>query len=348
MTEPPIRIGFIGAGGICKTRHLPGLAGIAGAEVRSVCNRSEQSSRRVAEEWSIPQIDRDWRELIAREDIDAVFIGTWPYTHMEMSVAALDAGKHVFCQARMACDLAEAKRMVAAAERHPDLVSMLCPPPHRMPWEPYIRSLIDADELGELREVHVVSLNASNLNPDQITFRERVEFSGKQVLAVGIVAETLNAWVGEYDTLQAITATPVATKTDSDGSTHHIRIPQTVMIHGRLQNGAAITEHHSGLWAHSQRDEIVIVGSRGTLRVVPMRSIEFARVGEELAPVKVPADQQRDWRVEADFIEAVRRARAGQSWRVSPDFHEGLKYMRKVEALHAAAATGETVQPASL
>lgn len=348
MAETPIRIGFIGAGGICKTRHLPGLAKIDGIEVRTVANRSEESSRKVAAEWSIPEIDSDWRQLIARDDLDAVFIGTWPYTHKEMTLAALEAGKHVFCQARMANDLAEAKAMVEAADRHPELVTMLCPPPHRMPWEPYIKRMIDSGELGELREVYVSALNGANLRTDQVTFRERVEFSGKQILGIGIIAETLNAWVGEYDTLSATFQTPIRTKTDADGNTVEIHIPQIVMAHGRLQNGAVIAEHHSGVSEHVQGSEIRITGSKGTLRVTPMRSIEFGRTGEELKPVDVPESEQRDWHAEEDFIAAVRNAMAGKSWQVSPDFHEGLRYMRKMEALHAAAEAGRAVKMAEV
>ncbi len=277
-----------------------------------------------------------------------MFIGTWPYMHREMSVAALDAGKHVFCQARMAGDLEDANAMVAAADNHPELVNMICPPPHRLRWEPYIRRLIETGEMGELRDVQLTGFNGANLDPHKITWRERVEYSGKQALAVGIFAEMLNAWVGEYDTLSATTATPIKTKTDDNGKPYDIQIPQIVMIHGRLQNGAAIVEHHSGVSPHVQGSEIIIVGSKATLRIVPMQSIEFAKVGEELAPADVPQSEQDDWHVERDFINAIHQARAGKSWQVSPDFHEGLKYMKKVEAIDRAAQTGQAVRLADL
>src|SRR5919201_135379 len=114
-----LRIGIIGAGGIVKSRHLPALRAVEGVEVVAVCNRSRESGEEVAREWQIPEVMTDWRALVARPDLDAVLIGTWPYTHAEMSIAALEAGKHVFCQARMARNLAEARQMLAAAERHP-------------------------------------------------------------------------------------------------------------------------------------------------------------------------------------------------------------------------------------
>ena len=91
MSSDNIRLGFIGAGAICRDRHLPGLKKIDGIELVACCNRSEASSRAIADTWNFREVTADWRELVARDDIDAVFIGTWPYTHLEMSAAALEA-----------------------------------------------------------------------------------------------------------------------------------------------------------------------------------------------------------------------------------------------------------------
>lgn len=289
--------------------------------------------------------------LIARDDIDAVFIGTWPGTHAEMSIAALEAGKHVFCQARMAPNLDDARAMLAAAEASPRLVNMICPPPHRMPWEPYVVHLLNEGRLGELRDVRLVSINNSNADPCKVTWREQVEHSGQQMLQLGIWAETLIAWLGEYESLWAVTATPIATKTDVSGHTHTIGIPQVALIQGRLANGATITEHHSGLSLHESMNFVTIYGSEATLRIDAMQSIQYAKIGQELCPVEVPAGRLRDWQVEADFIGAVRMAMDGappEQRPVSPDFTQGMKYMRKIAAVHLSAESGRPVDPRAL
>lgn len=342
-----IGIGFIGAGGIARQRHIPGLKAIPGVELVAVCNRNETSSQRAAKEFGFKAIETDWRTLVARPDIDAVFIGTWPYTHCEMSVAALAAGKHVFCQARMAMDLEEAQRMVAAANAWPQLVNMLCPPPHRMPYEPFVRTAIRKGLLGELREVEVACLDASCDNPDTITWRERIEYSGKQIMQVGIWAELLNAWVGEYDTLKAVCHTPVQHKTDADGKPYAIQIPQVVLIEGKLANGAVINEQHSGVSQEPPMNSITIYGSAGRFRYPIGGELLFGKTGEPLKPADVPKELTCSWQVEHSFIVAVRAARAGvppQQRRVSPDFNEGLKYMKKVEAVHLSARTGQPVK----
>ena len=345
-----IRIGFIGAGSICRTRHLPGLAKIAGADVVAVCNQSQASSESVAHDFHIPEVEQDWKRLVARNDLDAIFIGTWPYMHREMSIVALESGKHVFCQARMCMDLAEAKDMVAAAQSHPKQVNMICPPPTRMPFELWVRHTIESGQLGQITAVELMSSGGANLQRDTVHWRERVEYSGKQIMAMGIYAETLNAWVGPYKELSARAATPIDKKTDESGNRISIGVPQVVTITGQLVNGAVAVEHHLGVATDrsTPTDRLTIWGLDGTIRTYFGNTIEFARAGEELKIADVPDHFQRDWMVEQDFIAAVRAARRGNSWQVSPDFAEGLLYMQKVEAVHRAAHTSQAVKISDL
>ncbi len=336
-----IRIAIIGAGGIFRQRHLPGLRQHDDAILRAVCNRTEASGRAVAEAWGIEQVGADWRELIERDDVDAVMIGTWPYRHCEMSIAALEAGKHVFCQARMCMNWEEANAMAEAARRHPEQVAMLCPPPHRMPWEPAIKRMIDDGRLGEIYAVQVLCLDDSCANG--LNWRQRAEYSGLQAMQVGIWAETLNAWVGECEALAAAVAIPIQTKPDDDGKPYAIRIPQIIAVSGTLAGGAVLVEHHSGVCQHEAINRATIFGSRGTLRIDAMKQIQFGRENEPLRPLDIPVDQQWRWDVETQFLDAVRSALRGETWGVSPDFTEGLRYMRKVQAIHDSAASGQAI-----
>ena len=102
MSSSDIRIGIIGAGQITRKRHLPGFQSIPGVSVVAVCNRRRETAARVAREFDISKIHGTWEDLIADPDVDAVVIGAWPYLHCSVTLAALDAGKHVLTQARMA------------------------------------------------------------------------------------------------------------------------------------------------------------------------------------------------------------------------------------------------------
>ena len=129
MSLKPVRIGFVGAGGNTRVKHIPGFKAIPGVQLVSVANRSRASSQKVADEFGIPKVYDDWKALVRADDIDAVCIGTWPYMHCEITVAALEAGKHVLTEARMAMDTAQAKTMLAASRKRPDLVTQIVPGP---------------------------------------------------------------------------------------------------------------------------------------------------------------------------------------------------------------------------
>src|SRR5438270_7536166 len=117
MSERPIRVGFVGAGRNTRSRHIPGLSKQPGVEFVAVANRSRESGERVAKEFGIRRVEGDWHDVVRAPDVDAVCIGTWPYTHCEMTVAALAAGKHVLCEARMAMNAAEGRRMRSEERR---------------------------------------------------------------------------------------------------------------------------------------------------------------------------------------------------------------------------------------
>ena len=87
MSEQPIRIGLIGAGANTRLHHIPGFQAIDGVELVAVCNRSEESGRRVAEEFGIARVVIDPEAIFADATIDAVCIGTWPYRHQSSACA---------------------------------------------------------------------------------------------------------------------------------------------------------------------------------------------------------------------------------------------------------------------
>src|SRR5690348_17159392 len=129
MANDLIRVGIIGLGGNARLRHIPGLRACAGVDVVAVCNRRSESTRVAAAEFGIAKTYEHWQDLIADPQIDAVVIGTWPYLHCPITLAALAAGKHVLTEARMAMNAAEAHQMLAASKLYPQLVCQVVPSP---------------------------------------------------------------------------------------------------------------------------------------------------------------------------------------------------------------------------
>ena len=139
---------------------------------------------------------QNWAELLGMPDLDIIWIGTPPYMHSAVTISALEAGKHVFCQARMAMDLAEAEEMLTASRRYPELVTMLCPPPHGMRGDLLVQKLLAEKVLGRPHHLRLQSLNSGFLDPDAPAhWRQRIEISGLNTLTLGIYAEVLQQLV---------------------------------------------------------------------------------------------------------------------------------------------------------
>jgi predicted dehydrogenase len=114
LIDQLIHIGIVGAGANTTSRHIPGLQAIHGVKLLSVCNRRPESSQRVADQFGIPKTFTSWHDLVTDSEIDAVVIGTWPYLHHPVTLAALDQEKHVLCEARLAMNARQAHEMLAA------------------------------------------------------------------------------------------------------------------------------------------------------------------------------------------------------------------------------------------
>lgn len=337
-----LRVGFVGLGSICRQRHVPGLKRIPGVEIVAVANRSRASSERAAAEFGIPEICEDWRELVARPDLQAVFIGTWPYMHREVALAALDAGKHVFCQARMAMNAAEALDMVRRA-RALDLVAALCPVPFGLKYDRAMARMLREGELGEIRLVQAASLSGAYADPETpMNWRKDHRLSGLNMHTLGMYVEVMHRWFGWTAEVSAQTQTFTPERVDETGAHVEVRIPDQILLAARQRNGIPIQYAFSTVARHPV-DRVEVYGSEATLRYdVASDAMTVARAGETaFSEVEVRPDEAYDvaqWRVEEDFVAAIREGRP-----YHPDFEDGVRYMQVVDAVYTSASSGKVV-----
>ncbi len=340
MSEP-LRIGLVGAGGIVKSRHLPGFRKIDGVELVTVCNRSHESSEAVAREWDIAEVDEDWRDLVARPDLDIIVIGTWPYLHRDITSAALMAGKHVFCQARMTMNLADARHMYELSQLS-DKVTAICPPPHVMSVDKLVKQMLADGYLGELRHVRLTSLSGGGAAPDQpASWRQIQAYSGLNAMAMGIWAEILIDWCGPCAEVWANHRTWVDERPNPLGGRYHVTIPDSVTALATFRNGAQGIFHWSAVALHGGGERIELHGSEGTIiHQVGQDFVEAGRCGEAgLTSVTVPPELRNEWTVEENFIQAIR-----EGVPVQTSFLDGLRYMELVEAIYRAHESGGVVR----
>lgn len=341
MSQNTLKIGIIGAGGIVRQRHLPNLKKIEGVEVVAVSNRRQETAEKVAQDFNIPRVIDKWEKIIEMPELDIIWIGTTPYMHETITLAALEAGKHVFCQARMAMNYQQARNMYQKSQQT-DRVTMLCPPPHGMKGDRFIRKLISEGFLGKLYHVRLTSLSATFADPDQpVHWRQEIEISGYNVLALGIYIEVLNRWVGYAKSVQAHNQVFIPTRIHPDtGKPYTIKIPDSTTILAELENGAQGIYHLSGVARFAPSDMIELYGSEGTLVYhIQGDTIRGGRKEDkELKTLEIPKELEKTWTVEQDFIDAIREGKP-----VSPNFYEGLRYMEFVEAVARANEIGQRV-----
>lgn len=340
-----IRVGFVGAGENTRKRHLPELQAIDGVELAGVVNSSETSTQAVAEEFGISKTFSTWQDLIASDEIDAVVIGTWPNLHCEVTCAALEAGKHVLCEARMARDLAEARQMLEKANAHQGLVAQLVPSPFGLECGPAISGLLKSYFLGDLREVVVLGATdqfwdySKTLHP-----RQDIEKSGKNVLALGILHETLMRWAPQPVQVFAQTEIFEPTRPLPEANDFvQVHVPDSVQIVSELKGGVRCLYHLSGVTLFGPGMQIHLYGSRGTIKIEFINGKEVVHHGRaddsELTILEIPEEEKGAWQVEQDFINAIR----GNKKVELTNFKTGVAYMEFVEAVARSAADNEPV-----
>jgi len=343
-----IRIGIIGAGANTRLRHIPGFRAIDGVELAGVVNSSPESTSRAAAEFGIPQTYGDWQELVADPEIDAVMIGTWPNLHCEATCAALEAGKHVLTEARMARNAAEARQMLEASKAHSDRVTQIVPSPFGLEHHEAVTQLLRDGFLGDLRELVVIGADDSFADGDQpLHWRQNVAISGVNTLALGILHETATRWAPPPTRVFA--QSMIFEKSAEAGTPDLATVPDSLQIvtqwgggdsgvpPGRgLYHVSGIARFGPGRWIH-------LYGSRGTIKACFGEEKEEVWIGQagdrKLRRLTPPREQLGGWRVEAEFIGAIRRE---ESIRFT-DFETGVRYMEFTEAVTRSAESGESV-----
>jgi predicted dehydrogenase len=275
-----------------------------------------------------------------------VVIGTWPYLHCPITLAALGAGKHVLCEARLSMGAAEAHLLLAAARRHPNLVAQVVPSPFGLAGLEVVGELLRSGYLGELREVSVVGRNGALADPAApLSWRQDGDLSGFNMLTLGILHETLLRWAPPPTRVLAQVHAFIPSRIDPEsGARRPVGTPDSVQVLTTLPGGARATYQLSGVTPFGPELAVRLYGSEGVLHydlsaerlTGASRTRGAAPGGGALEEVPLPDDPARGWRVEADFVESVRQ---GKPVRLT-DFATGVLYMEFTEAVARSARLG--------
>ena len=299
-----LRVGIIGAGGVATNRHLPALKKISGVETSVIWSRDPDKAAAVAAEFGIPATADSWQEIADSPELDAVIIATPPVLHLPATLKALDAGKHVLCQARMARNLGGAQQMLSAA-RKSDLVTALYPPRPGLKGDRVMRQLLHEEQfVGRVHEVRVNGMAWFGEGWEAFVWDSDVV--GVNMLTLGMWNEVLNRWLGPSVEVAALTATRQPKRQTGTGDWVEAGVPASVVVAARLECGASASYHFSGHVACPPAQTIEIYGSSGTL-VYDLFADEIrgaSRGNPELTPVPILTEEERFQDTDALFIRA--------------------------------------------
>ena len=151
----PFRIGMIGYGFMGKA-HSNAYRKVGNffdldfdVQLKAICARTAENAQAFADTWGYESVETDWRQLLERDDIDAVDICVPNNLHKEIALAAADAGKIILCEKPLAMNTSEGEEMCQAVERA-GIANMVWYNYRRVPAITFAKKLIDEGKLGKI------------------------------------------------------------------------------------------------------------------------------------------------------------------------------------------------------
>ncbi|MEM6430900.1 MAG: Gfo/Idh/MocA family oxidoreductase [Deinococcota bacterium] len=163
-TDARLGVGVLGAHAWAEKAHLPSYAAYDRVRVVAICDPVVERARALAQRFNIPHVYSDHNDLLARSDIHMVDVCTPTDTHLPLSQAVIEAGKHVLCEKPLARRAADAFNLAAAAKQRNVRTKL----GFTFRYSPAVRQLkrwIDDGTLGEIFHVHGLEQNSQFLDP---------------------------------------------------------------------------------------------------------------------------------------------------------------------------------------
>jgi myo-inositol 2-dehydrogenase / D-chiro-inositol 1-dehydrogenase len=261
VSAQPLRIGIAGLGRMGK-RHAEQLAWrTRGAALLAACSPVADERAWAQRELGVQRLYERYEDLVADQALDAIAIVTPTTLHAEQTIAALEAGRHVFCEKPLALDVAACERVLAVAAQRPKQVAMVGFVRRFDPSCVQAKADIDAGRLGR---PFLVRSQTGDMNDPSGFFVEFAPSSG------GIF---LDCSVHDIDLARWMLGSPKALRVFASGS---IVLHEGLAACGDVDNGIAVIEFEGGAKAvlyatrtlpHGHETTCEVIGTAGTVQV---------------------------------------------------------------------------------
>lgn len=344
-----IRVGLIGVGSIAQVAHIPCLKSL-GVPIVAVTDAVEERAKQIAEQHGIPHAYGDYRQLLKRDDVDAVVISTPTSTHYPIVTAALKAGKHVLCEKPPAMNDREAEKMAELVDQQ-KLVLMYA---LQNRYRSDTRALKKLAEQGELGEIYYGrALYIRRRGAPGGWFAKKELSGGGPLLDIGVHVIDLTWWLmGKPKPISAagftfhkIGAKGLRLDRGWQPADVHEKREQEVAYDVedyaggfiRFENGAVLIFEVS--WQINAKEQwgVAISGTKGGASLPPLEL--YTEILGEQANVNLRVDEGNGYLEEMrEFLNCIAEGR-----RPVTDGWDGVTVMKMLTALYRSAEQGKEV-----
>jgi predicted dehydrogenase len=363
-----IRLGLIGASvkGTWSSRsHLPALRASADVELAAVCTTKAETAEAARQAYGARLAFDDWRKMVGSPETDAVAVVVRVPSHYAPTKAALEAGKHVYCEWPLGRTTAEAVELAALAKAN-GLVTAVGLQARVNPAILYMKELVASGFVGEMMAVHLSMLRDGVLTRPSHRIWQRDAELGANTLTIanGHTVDAMRFVTGDFRSLSAVVATRAKQWLDTGSNIWlDVTAPDNILISGALGNGAVVSSHVAAIPYAGSGYRMEIYGREGTLVAAGEDSPQLSEVtlygakgNKPLAPMLVPerftfasqgtpaGEAFNVGQMYALFAQAIRNRAAPGRGKGLPSFDTAVELHRLVDATKEASDTGRDVR----
>ena len=329
-----IRIGLIGANihrGWAPRSHLPALAASPEFELLGVCTTRMESAEESAKMFGAKLAFDNYQDMLAHPDIDAVAVVLRVPSHYEPTMAALNAGKHVYTEWPLGKTTAEAKEMADLA-RSKGVINMVGLQARANPAIMHLKDLVDEGYVGEVMSCHVSMIRGGVLQrvSDRTWQRDAELGANTLTIAFGHTVDALRFVVGDFSDVSSVVSTQAKQWLASDTQELlDVTSPDNVLLSGSLDSGGVASVHVATTPYGGSGLRMEVYGREGTLVATSEDSPQLKEVNLQGAQGK---HQMSDITVPAKYTYVLEGMPQGEA------FNVGQMYYRFGEAIRSGTS----------
>ena len=360
MAVKKLGVGIIGANveyGWGMRAHLPAILGLPEVELVAVCTAHPATASASARHYGARFTYHDYREMARNSEVELVIVCVRVPHHYPMTMAALEAGKHVYCEWPLGIDVAQAEEMARLA-RTKGVGHMVGLQARGSPALLHFKKLVEEGYLGRFMCATMTQFVPGLLAPrsaDRVWMAPRESGANTLTIATGHAIDAFCWLLGEITELAA-ESRPQLTRWQMADTSESVEVtsPDNVLVTAQLANGAVASVHVASVPWHGGGWRLEAYGDEGTLVARAPGTVQYtevtlqgARKGENaLTDLSIPnsltrvpdgVPQGEPFNVAQQLQAFVEALHNGQE--AEPDFHAAVRRHRLVEAIQRASDT---------